>query len=47
MVTLPPCFQSVENELSFEKFWNFFADPDTATRNLWLNIGFVSSLHPD
>ena len=42
-----PCFQSVENELSFEKFWNFFADPDTATRNLWLNIGFVSSLHPD
>ena len=38
-------FQSFENELSLEKLWNFFADPDTSTRNLWLNMGFTMGSH--
>ena len=38
-------FQSLENEVSLEKFWNFFADPDTSVRNLFLNIGFSSFAH--
>ena len=25
--------------------WNFFADPDTSVRNLFLNIGFASFAH--
>jgi len=33
---------SLENEVSLEKLWNFFADPDTSVRNLYLNIGFTS-----
>lgn len=36
-------FQSFTNEFSLIKFWNFFADPEKSTRNLWLNVGFVSS----
>ena len=36
-------FQSFTNEFSPIKFWNFFADPEKSTRNLWLNVGFVSS----
>jgi len=31
--------------LSFVKFWNFFANPDTSTRNLFLNLGFASFTH--
>ena len=38
-------FQSFTNELSPIKFWNFFADPEKSTRNLWLNVGFVSSIY--
>ena len=34
--------QSFSN-LSFQKFWNFFANTDTSTRNLFLNLGFVSA----
>ena len=30
------------SELSFVKLWNFFTDPNPSTRNLFLNIGFVS-----
>jgi len=33
---------SLENEVSLEKLWNFFADPDTSVRNLYLNIGFTT-----
>jgi len=36
---------SFRNELSPVKFWNFFADPDKSTRNLWLNIGFTAGSH--
>ena len=28
--------------LSKTKLWNFFTDPNPSTRNLYLNIGFVS-----
>ena len=37
-------FQSFSN-LSFRKFWNFFANTDTSTRNLFLNLGFVSTIN--
>jgi len=33
------------SNLSFQKFWNFFANTDTSTRNLFLNLGFASFSH--
>ena len=33
-------FNSI-NELSLTKLWNFFADPNPSTRNLFLNVGWV------
>ena len=36
-------FNSI-NELSLTKLWNFFADPNPSTRNLFLNVGWVGFL---
>merc|ERR1719153_1648019 len=33
------------SELSPTKMWNFFANPNTSTRNLFLNIGFALGGH--
>ena len=34
--------QTFPAEVDVVKLWNFFANPDTSTRNLYLTIGFVS-----